>query len=81
MVERKIEVTFVKLGAAYYGMWQSMIYNIYIYIYRKIAPFERLGWLAPARNYVMFVHMFTLGLSYKDLYCYSMEYATANNNL
>ena len=24
MVERKIELTFVKLGAAYYGMWQSI---------------------------------------------------------
>ena len=23
MVGRKIEVTFVKLGAAYYGMWQA----------------------------------------------------------
>ena len=50
-VERKMEETFVKLGAAYYGMWQSMIYiYINIYIYRKIAPFERLGWLAPARQ-------------------------------
>ena len=24
MVERKIELTFVKLGAAYYGMWQAV---------------------------------------------------------
>ena len=47
-VERKMKVTFVKLGAAYYGMWQSMIYK-YI-LYRKITPFERLGWLAPARQ-------------------------------
>ena len=26
VVECKIELTFVKLGAAYYGMWQSMLY-------------------------------------------------------
>ena len=26
VVECKMELTFVKLGAAYYGMWQSMIY-------------------------------------------------------
>ena len=45
----KMELTFVKLDAAYYGMWQSMIYKYYN-VNRKITPFERLGWLAPARQ-------------------------------
>ena len=33
-VEQKMELMFVKLGAVYYGMWQSMIY-IYKYIIQK----------------------------------------------
>ena len=38
VVERKIELTFVKLGAAYYGMWQS------IYVERKMElTFVKLG--------------------------------------
>ena len=36
-VERKMELTFLLLGATYYGMWQSMIIIMIIIIFKTIA--------------------------------------------
>ena len=45
MVECKIELTFVKLGAAYYGICSARPPDT-----NNIPPFERLGGLASARQ-------------------------------